>query len=196
ALPRLADRYDTPALVARLRELTAEPLRVTDGRRTFVAPTTQADAVAFKAEHRKEAVIVAGGTELGVLRNKKGYDPPTLLSLARLPGLCGIRSADGQMVFGANVTWAQVERAVREPLPEFYQIVRRFGSPQIRHVATLVGNVAYGSPIADSLRLLTVLDAELELVRSRRGRRRSVNGFYTGKKGKDLGARRLIARGG
>jgi xanthine dehydrogenase small subunit len=191
--PRLAERYDTPGLVGELRYLSTDPLRVESGRRTFFAPTTLDEAVAFKAEH-PGAVIVAGGTELGVLRNKRGDDPPTLLSLARVPELGGIRYADGRMIFGANVTWAQVERAVREPLPEFHRIVERFGSPQIRHVATLVGNVAHGSPIADSLGLLAVMDAELELDSPRGVRRRSVNGFYTGYKQKDLAGDELITR--
>jgi xanthine dehydrogenase small subunit len=191
--PRLAECYDTPELLAELQKLAAQPVRVETGRRTFFAPTTLEDAVAFKAEH-PGAVIVAGGTELGVLRNKRGDDPPTLLSLARIPGLDVIERTDDRLSFGANVTWAQVERAVCEPLPEFYRIVQRFGSPQIRHVATLVGNVAHGSPIADSLGLLSVMDAELELVGRGGGRRRSVNGFYTGYKRKDLAADELIAR--
>jgi xanthine dehydrogenase small subunit len=191
--PRLAERYDSPELLAELHELVAEPLRIETGHRTFFAPITLEEAVAFKAEP-SGAVIVAGGTELGVLRNKKGEDPPTLLSLVRIPGLDTIEHRGDRLSFGANVTWAQVERAVREPLPEFHRIVQRFGSPQIRHAATLVGNVAHGSPIADSLGLLLVLDAELELVSRRGVRHRSVNGFYTGYKKKDLAADELIAR--
>ncbi len=191
--PRLAERYDTPDVLAELKALAAEPVHIETGRRTFFAPTTLQDAITFKAEY-PDAVIVAGGTELGVLRNKRGFDPPTLLSLARILGLDRIDRAGDRLTFGANVTWAQVERAVREPLPEFHRIVQRFGSPQIRHVATLVGNVAHGSPIADSLGLLLVMDAELELVSPRGVRRRAINGFYTGYKQKDLAADELIAR--
>jgi xanthine dehydrogenase small subunit len=176
-----------------LRALAADSLKIADGSRTFFAPTTLDDAVAVKAEH-PDAVIVAGATELGVLRNKKNYEPRTLLSLARIPGLGVMSYADGRIVFGANVTWSQVERAVREPLPEFHRIVERFGSPQIRNVATLVGNVAHGSPIADSLGLLSVMDAELELASARGTRRRSINGFYTGYKQKDVAADELIVR--
>src|SRR5207245_10280829 len=83
---------------------------------------------------------------------------------------------------------------VRDTIPEFHRIVERFGSPQIRNVATLVGNVAHGSPIADSLGLLSVMDAELELLSVRGTRRRSINGFYTGYKQKNLAADELIVR--
>jgi xanthine dehydrogenase small subunit len=176
-----------------LRALAIEPLEIVDGGRIAYAPTTLEDAAAFKAEY-PDAVIVAGATEIGVLRNKKNYEPRALLSLNRVPDLGLMSYADGRIVFGANVTWAQVERAVREPLPEFHRIVERFGSPQIRNAATLVGNVAHGSPIADSLALLSVMGAELELVSVRGTRRRSINGFYTGYKQKDLSADELIVR--
>ena len=140
------------------------------------SPTTLADAVAFKAAH-PQAVIIAGATELGVWRNKRGLEPAVLLSLQRIPGLDRIAVAPDRMTFGANVTWSQVEEAVRSLLPQFHRIVERFGSPQIRHAATLVGNVANGSPIADSLPLMCVMDADVEIVGPRGSRRRSINGF-------------------
>jgi len=87
-----------------------------------------------------------------------------------------------EIVVGANTTWAEVEEIARVSLPAFLEFVQRFGSPQIRNVGTLVGNIANGSPIADSLGLLTVLDASVELVSPRGSRRRALNGFYTGYK--------------
>ena len=50
------------------------------------------DALAFKSQH-PDAVIVSGGTELGVLRNKKAIDPPTLMTLTQVPGLADIKRA-------------------------------------------------------------------------------------------------------
>ncbi len=190
---RLADRPDAPALGKELATLTAEPLTVGDGRRTFVAPTTLADAVAFKAAN-PAAVLVSGGTELGVLRNKRGYDPDTLLSLARVPGLDRIEHDGDRLLIGANVTWSQIEREVAPLIPAFGPIVRRFGSPQIRNVGTLAGNVVNGSPIADSLPLLMVLDAEVEIAGPRGTRTRPLAGFYTGYKQKDLAADELLTR--
>jgi xanthine dehydrogenase small subunit len=186
----IGDCYEGMGLAA----LAAERLSVTDGRRTFFAPTALPDAVAFKAAH-PEAVVMAGGTELGVWRNKRGDDPTHILSLARVPGLDRIEFRDARAaVIGANVTWAQIERDLVPVLPAFKPIVERFGSPQIRAVATLAGNVVNGSPIADSLPLLLVTDAELELVGPRGVRRRSINGFYTGYKQKDMAADELLVR--
>ena len=188
--PKLAE---SATVREELAELNGEPLKIEDGRRTFYAPTSLAEAVAFKAAH-PDAVIVSGGTELGVLRNKRGYDPQVLLSLARVPGLNDIERDGENLRIGANVTWSQIEREVVPLIPAIGEIVRRFGSPQIRNVGTLAGNVANGSPIADSLPLLMVLDAELEIAGPKGTRTRPLNGFYTGYKKKDLAADELLSQ--
>jgi xanthine dehydrogenase small subunit len=185
--------YETPELVADVKNLAREPLHVTCDRRIFAAPVTVEDAVAFKATH-PAAVIIAGGTELGVLRNKRGNDPASILTLNRIPGLGDIERQGDRVVIGANVTWAQIERELIPNLPALDPIVRRFGSPQIRVVATLAGNVMNGSPIADALPLLMVMDAELELVGPRGKRLRSINGFYTGYKQMDMAVDELLTR--
>jgi xanthine dehydrogenase small subunit len=193
AVPGLEQRYPSRTMAEDLRAHDRRPVRIEAGRRTLFAPRNLEEAIAFKADN-PGAVLVAGATELGVLRNKSGYDPPALLTLTRVPGLGEIVPADGAVAVGANVTWAQVEAFARDALPEFYLIVVRFGSPQIRNVATLVANVAHGSPIADSLPFLYVMEAELELVSRNGSRRAKVNEFYKGYKVRDLAPDEIIAR--
>jgi xanthine dehydrogenase small subunit len=190
---RLAERPESARICAELAALAAEPLRVEAGGRTFFAPTMLAEAVAFKASG-PDVAVVSGATELGVLRNKRGYEPRALLSLARVGGLDAVEHADGRVAIGANVTWARVEREVVPLLPAFGPIVRRFGSPQIRNVATLAGNVVNGSPIADALPLLLVLDAELEIAGPGGVRRRPLGGFYTAYKKADLAPGEVVTR--
>jgi xanthine dehydrogenase small subunit len=187
-------RYDTAALISGLRVLAAEPVRITVGHREYFAATSLDDAVAFKAAH-PAALVIAGGTELGVWHNKRGDDRARVLSLARIPGLDQINIRNGRVAtMGANVTWATVERDLVPVLPALDPIVRRFGSPQIRAVATVAGNVVNGSPIADALPLLLVMDAELELIGPRGVRHRPINGFYTGYRQKDMAADELLSR--
>ncbi len=192
----LTQRYASPALVDDLRQHALTPVRIettAPARRTFFSPRRLDDALAFKAQH-PEAVIVAGATELGVLRNKKGLEPATLLSLANVPGLSAIISENSHLVIGANVTWTQMEQFTRTALPELYRIIIRFGSPQIRNASTLAGNVANGSPIADSLPFLLIMEAELKLVRQGGIRRVPIGRFYQGYKNMDLAADEIIAR--
>ena len=53
--------------------------------------------------------------------------------------------------------------------PDIGEIMRRFGSMQVRASGTVGGNIANGSPIGDLAPVLIALDAELEL-RSDRAR--------------------------
>jgi xanthine dehydrogenase small subunit len=184
--PSVAQRYG-PA------EGGGDGLLIDTGRRRYFAPTTLDEAVAFKAAH-PQAAVIAGATELGVWRNKRGDEPAALLSLARIPGLDRIDRDGDKLVIGATATWSQIEPVLIDAIPSYRRIVERFGSPQIRNAATLAGNVANGSPIADSLGLLCVMDAELDIVGPRGSRRRPVCGFYTGYKQKDLAADELIER--
>jgi xanthine dehydrogenase small subunit len=187
-----ADQLQDQALGAEMARLEADSIYIEAEGQIYFAPTELSEAEAFKASH-PEAVIVAGGTELGVLRNKHGLNPDVLLSLAGIAELQDITTTEPGLRIGANVSWTQVAAAVREVFPEFYHLIQRFGSPQIRNVATLVGNVAHGSPIADSLPLLTIMDAKIEIVSVRGFRQRAINGFYTGYKQLDLAKDELIA---
>jgi len=199
ALPALDERYAATGMAEDLRQHAAEDVLVecrspfSGMPRVFFAPRTLEEALAFKARN-PEAVIVSGGTELGVLRNKKGLDPATLLSLARVPGLGSITRTREGVAIGANVTWTQLEHYAKEALPELHQMIIRFGSPQIRNVSTLVANVAHGSPIADSLPFLCVMEAELELAALAGTRRVKIQEFYKGYKVKDLARDEIITR--
>ena len=184
-------KFDSKELISELGALARPALHVTADRCHLFAPTSMNEAVAFKAKH-PNTTIVAGATELGVWRNKRDMRPTALLSLSRIPGLDRIQRQNDRLVIGTNVTWSQVEEIVPDVLPSYQRIVERFGSPQIRNVATVVGNIANGSPIADSLGLLSVMDAELTIAGPNGRRTRPINGFYIGYKKKDLAPDEII----
>jgi xanthine dehydrogenase small subunit len=159
----------------------------------FFAPTTIEDAVRFKAAN-PGCTIVQGGTDFGVWVNKRNYTAPALLSLQKIRALDGIREEDGRIVAGANATLADVERFVERRIPELFRILNIFGSPQIRNAGTLAGNIANGSPIADTLPYLFVADAQLELTGTEGARLVPINQFYLGYKKFDLKPDELITR--
>jgi xanthine dehydrogenase small subunit len=189
----LAARYPDPAMLAELEGLAAEPLRVEADGRTFVRPDRAADAVAFKAEH-PDAVVISGGTDLGVWRNRRGFDPPRLLSLAGVAEWGRIGVDGGVASIGANVTWAELERFAAVEAPALLGVIRHFASPQVRNVATFVGNVAHGSPIADSVSFLHVMGAMLELAGPSGSRTVGVGEFFTGYRETVLGSDEVVAR--
>lgn len=155
------------------------------GQRRAYCPTALDDALAFRAAH-PEAKVIAGATDLGVHWNKRSIDPALLLDLNRVTELEGVTLSDGRLVAGARATWTDLLAVCETTVPEFAQILSIFGSPQIRHVGTIGGNLINASPIADSLPFLYVMGAELELANSQGTRCVNVNGFYRGYKQFDL----------
>ncbi len=159
----------------------------------FFRPTRLDDAIAFKAENPK-AVIVQGATDFGVWRNKRGFEPSAVLSLDGVDGLGEVTFDDGMLVVGGCASLAQLESAVRGRVPELARIMDRFGSPQIKNAATLAGNIANASPIADTLPFLFVMRANLELTGAAGSRVVPIGSFYKGYKSLDLGADEIITR--
>jgi xanthine dehydrogenase molybdopterin binding subunit/xanthine dehydrogenase small subunit len=176
---RLSRLYPSRAMYDELMARSRAELCVESDEQLVYRPLTLADAAAFRARY-PESVIVGGGTELGLKRNREGIGRCKLLCLGGITELGEIGMDRETLLVGANVTWAQLQSYSDGSLPEIHALTERFGSPQIRNVATVVGNIAYGSPVADSSCLLLVMGAELELTSVRGARRLPIAGFHTG----------------
>ncbi len=190
----IAAQYPDASLLADLTDLAADSLQVeAPGGRIFARPSSAAEAVAVRAAH-PGAVIIGGGTDLGVWRNRGGFDPPQLLSLAGVPDWAGVHLDGGEMIIGATATWAEVEAFARRDAPALMDMTGHFAAPQIRHVATFLGNIAGGSPIADAVACLHVLGARLDLASVRGVRTVAVADFATGYRATVLKPDEIIAR--
>lgn len=128
----------------------------------FVAPTTLADAVAFRAAE-PDARVVSGATDLGLDVTKKHARFPTLLSLDRIPALRTLTQGARGHRIGAAVSLSTLEDWSAPTLPTLHRMLRYFGSRQIKHRATLGGNLCTASPIGDLAPVLLALDATAEL---------------------------------
>jgi len=119
------------------------------------------------------AIVMAGGTDL--LARRHGEAPSLVACLERIESLYGINEEDGLIRLGACETHARLLRhpLVRERLPVLAAALKVLGSPLIRNMGTLGGNIVTASPAGDTLAPLYALDAQVELV-SRRGIRRAL----------------------
>jgi carbon-monoxide dehydrogenase medium subunit len=75
-----------------------------------------------------------------------------LVDITRLPGLNRIEYNNGVLTFGCLVTHTSAAESglVREHLPALAEACATVGSPQIRNVGTLVGNIVTAQPGADA----------------------------------------------
>lgn len=117
--------------------------------------------------------IISGGTDL-ILEMKQGLHPQVtcLIDVSRINGLDRIWEEDGIIHIGAGVTHNQCIASVliRKHAFPLVQACYGVGTPQIRNIATIAGNLATGSPANDTIVPLTALNASLKL-RSKTGER-------------------------
>lgn len=142
-------------------------------------PASQEELLALLGHGR----LIAGGTDLGVQRNKGRLRESHFISLQKQSNMKSVQVFNDQVRVGAGATWDLIQDAVRQDFPEFADSINLFASPQIKHVGTLAGNVMNASPIADGIPFLMVNEAELVLLKADGSERRvPVNEFYQGYK--------------
>jgi len=185
--------YPPGTMIEALRKATSEPVRIETDDRVFFRPTTLEDAVRFRAGN-PGAVVIQGGTDLGVLANKRGLNPNAILALDGIAHLDDLGVDDGMLVVGGRVTIAALKAFGGPRIPELDRILEWFGAPQIRNAGTLAGNIANASPIADTVPFLLVMEAKLELTGSNGSRVVDITSFYKGYKSIDLEPDELITR--
>jgi xanthine dehydrogenase small subunit len=177
--PSLAPRFATDSMVQDLLNVCAASIAIRADRLEFQAPATEAAAAELKVKFNT-ARLLGAATDLGVQINKGKPVPPLLLSLSKIPALDEVKVSAGRMSVGANVTLTELRRAAQIVCPEFARFLDIFASPQIKNVATLVGNLANASPIGDTLPFLLVADAEVVAL-SQIGRRKiPIKDFFVG----------------
>ncbi len=136
----------------------------------YVAETPQ-EACALLSRHRGRARILAGGTDLMVSVNKRQERLETVVFVGRA-GMDFIRTEGNFLRIGATATHTEIAGSaiVREKAPLLSQAVRSIGSPAVRNMGTIGGNIANGSPGADGSVSLLALGAKVRLL-SVRGER-------------------------
>ncbi len=126
-------------------------------------PTSLDDALRALAD-TPDATVLAGGTDLMVEFNSGHRRTDSVVVVNRVAELRTWHHDGARLRIGAGVTYAEIER---EPIatwvPALAQAARTVGSPQIRHAATIGGNVGTCSPAGDGLPVLAALDALVEL---------------------------------
>lgn len=157
-------------------------------------PESLEEVVALLREGGDDARVIGGGTALVVLLRTRLVRPRLLISLGRIPGLARI-DVDGEIRIGAMTTHRQIERseAIRRLAPLLAAACGRVGSPSIRTMGTIGGNLAYGEAASDPAPALLALDARVS-VRGPAGERTvPLEGFFRGLYETELGDAEVVA---
>ncbi|MBK9072248.1 MAG: FAD binding domain-containing protein [Myxococcales bacterium] len=177
----LAPTYWTKAIatdLARTQNVAIAPPRGADGF-AFAAPTKRSEVAAYLKQGYR---FVSGGTDVGVQINKGKVAALKVLSLHLMGDLHQISLSGNTLTLGAMVSVAALRRAVEKRFASLAGFLDLFASPQIKNVATVVGNIANGSPIGDATTALMACGGEVRIEGGHGGKARwlSLAELYVG----------------
>ncbi len=134
---------------------------------TYLVPKTLDEAVSLRQSHGYGAMYVAGGTDVMVKVKSGKIAPDYLISLKHITGLTQLQvnPDTGELHIGAFVTHRTLEKSsvIRLEYPIIHDAVQHIGSPQVRNVATIGGNLVNAVPSADGAIPLIALDARVNI---------------------------------
>ncbi len=170
--------HDEAALIEALRALRRDrALDFAAGGRRFQAPRS-AEELAVALHENPAAQILAGGTDVGLWVTKQLRELPDIVYVGEAADLKIITVDDSGIRIGAAATLEDAWVPVTADYPELADLFRRFASLPVRNAGTLVGNVANGSPIGDSMPALIALDTRVNLRRGEDRRQLALEDLY------------------
>ena len=110
----------------------------------WVEPRSLKEAASILADEGPSAMLLAGGTDLFPNMKRRHQMPKTLVPLAGLPRLGGVRGSAGRgFSLGALTTLTDLEEhtGLRKAWPGLHEAVRSISTPILRNMGTLGGNL-------------------------------------------------------
>ena len=178
-----AHAVDEQPIVAALENLG----RAADEAHNYQRPTSLHALLQARARH-PQAQLIAGATDAGLWLTQGLRRMPQIIDLTRVAELRRVETYPQHIAIGAAVNLQDAFEALAAERPVIAPFGERFAGWPVRQSGTLVGNVANGSPIGDSMPLLIAFGAQVVLMawRKVRGRDQAVHRhapldqFYTG----------------
>lgn len=138
--------------------------------------------------------LIAGGHSLVPLMKLRLSEPATLVDIARIPGLSGLREVDGGIEIGACTTHHQVATSalLLNRCPMVAETAASIGDPQVRNRGTLGGSLAHADPSADYPAALLAAEASIRIQGPGGARSVAASDFFQGVFTVDLAADEII----
>jgi carbon-monoxide dehydrogenase medium subunit len=132
-------------------------------------------------EHPK---ILAGGTDLiPQIRGEEIYSR-NIIDINNLRELSYVKDEEDHIKIGATTTHSHLIKSdiIKEHIPALYEAVSEIGSPQIRNIGTIGGNLCNASPAADTATPLLVHDSEVTVTSKKDVRVTPLQNLFAGPK--------------
>jgi len=137
------------------QNLQSEPLR----------PESVKEACVSFSRYKDDAKAIAGGTDMMVLMKSGQITPRCVIDIKTIPDLDYIHYVEGKdLRIGALATIEDIANSpiIQEMFPVLASAAQQVGSPQIRNMATIGGNLGRAAPSADMAPALIGLGAKVK----------------------------------
>ena len=132
----------------------------------YFAPQTINELKILLKKYPKSKIL-SGGTDLSLIVTKERKTINSIIYINSIKELNYIKKNKKYIEIGATTPLIEFESEIIKHYPDFKDILERYGSVQIRNVATIAGNIATASPIGDTLPLLLALNAKIVISNSK-----------------------------
>ena len=137
-----------------------------------------ADELAAWYEAHPDGTLIGGATDVGLWVTKQLRDLGPIAFLHGCTDLQRIEVTPRGTRIGAACTMTQVHEWATGQFASYAEMIRRYGSRQVRNAATIGGNIANGSPIGDNPPALIALGATLHLRKGDTRREMAIEDFF------------------
>ena len=145
------------------------------------------DAISILEKLGKRVMILAGGTDLLNQMKLRQIMPEFILNIKNMRELDYIKQHQGlEMGALTTITAIRESNLIKKEYLSLYDAAEWFGTPPIRNMATVGGNICRSSPSSDMVAPLMALDVKLKLVGPRGERTVAIEEFVSGTGGNVL----------
>lgn len=141
------------------------------------------NALQLLEKHRDKAEVLAGGTDLLVHIREDKNRGNIIIDISDIREMKKIEILEDEIVLGALTTFSEIvqNEYIKDKIPGLWKAAKSVGSPQIRNMGTIGGNICNASPAADGVPPLLALDAILNIKGKYGERILKLSEFYQGR---------------
>ncbi len=154
-------------------------LSIKTNQQTYFQPKTLQEALKLKSEN-PDSLLINGATDIALRVTKKHEHLPYVIDLSSVDELKKFKKSGNEFDIGAGLSLEEIKLKVENEFPALFDMLKVFGSRQIRSLATLGGNIGSASPIGDMIPVLMAYNAVIHLENSTEKRDFHINDFITG----------------
>ena len=163
--------------VSLLKKIDHENIFISNKNKKYFAPRNINELKKILRQY-PNSKLLSGGTDVSLSVTKERKDLNLLIYMNSIDELNYIKKKNNYIEVGATTPLIDFELFIKKYFPDFTQILKRYGSTQIRNVCTIAGNIATASPIGDTLPLLLSLDSQIIIKDKDKTKILPLNGFF------------------